>query len=284
MTPLTSTITSIVFLLTGALAVYTMMSRMGSSQPVKPELYRTLHRIAGWIFVVLFIAMLSFMLGKLENYWEEPPSRITLHISLALVLFILLWIKVMIPRFFPKLGKNLFLIGFSVYLISFTMVGLTAGYYIIRRSKRMPYISHAELPERMLDERFGKELFITKCSTCHMLKDIMKPRSREAWERVLNDMLILAEPRITGDEMAQILYYLSLTHVPQPYQGAEEAPPVDRHCLPCHDAKEIYEKRFSPSAWREVVKEMNGYDPEIVPEDKIDEIVDFLVESQRINP
>ncbi|MGA1791343.1 MAG: hypothetical protein ACMUIM_07650 [bacterium] len=284
MPPLTSTIISIVFLFVGAFTVYVMMSIMGAHQPAKPELYRKMHRIAGWIYVILFIAMLLFMLGKLEKYWEEPPSRITLHISLALILFLLLFLKVIIPRFFPRLGKNLFLIGFSVYLISFTLVGLTAGYFIIRRSKQLPYISHAELPERMLDERFGKELFITKCSTCHMIKDIMKPRSKEAWEKVLNEMLILAEPRITGDEMAQILYYLSLTHVPQPYRGAEDASPVDRHCLPCHDAKEIYGKRFSPPAWREIVKEMNGYDPEIVPEDKIDEIVDFLVENQKINP
>ena len=280
MSPGINTFISLVFLICGAVAVYTMMASMGKSQISRPDIYARWHKIAGWVFVALFLLMLIFMIGKLENYWEEPPSRITLHIFLALILFLLLLTKISIPRFFPKLGKNLFMFGFTIFLASFTLIGITGGYYVIRRVKKLPYVYHSEMPEQMLDERFGKELFITKCSTCHMLKDIMKPRSKKAWEDVLNEMLILAEPRITVDEMNQILYYLSLTHVPEPFRGPGDASLVEKHCLPCHDATEIYEKRFNRTAWMEIVRQMNQYDPEIVPEGKIDDIVDFLINNQ----
>lgn len=78
------------------------------------------------------------------------------------------------------LGKLLFLLGTSVYLTSFTRVSITEGYYAIWKYEEKPYISHAEIPEGMKDEAIGKELFITKCSTCHLLQDIMKPRSEMA--------------------------------------------------------------------------------------------------------
>lgn len=277
MNPLISTIIGGFFLFSGAVAVYTMMSKLGRHQISNPERYRTFHHVTGWIFVILFVIMFVFMLARIEHFWEESSPRITVHISLAMALLVLLSIKVTIPRFFPNLGKHLFLLGITVYLASFTLVGITAGYYIVRKIERMPYISHSELPEHMLDEKLGKELFITKCSTCHILENIMNPRSVESWEKVINDMIILAEPRITRHEASQILHYLSLTHVPQSFEVSEEATPIEKHCLPCHELKDIYGQRFSQSGWRSIVEKMNEYDSEIVPEEKINEIVDFLV-------
>ena len=282
MHPSVSSIVSILFLLIGAVALYSMMTKLGSQQTSHPSLHSKLHKFAGWIFIVLFLVFFIVMLGRLRNYWEELPSRLTLHIVLALVLFLLLLVKVTIARFFPSLAKNLFLLGLGAYIAAFTLVGITGGYYLIRRFEHLPYIYHAELPEQMLDERLGKELFISKCSTCHMLKDVMKPRSKEAWEKVANEMFLLAEPRITADEIGQLLYYLTSTHVPKPFTGSEDASIVEKHCLPCHEAKDIYEKRFSRAAWMEILEEMNGYGPELVPKEKLPEIADFLERTQKL--
>jgi cytochrome c5 len=200
---------------------------------------------------------------------------------MAVSLVFLLAVKILIPRFFPKLGKNLFLLGIGVYLISFTLVVITGGYYLIRRLESAPYISHAKLASHMLDEKLGKELFIEKCSTCHVLENIMKPRSAEAWEKVVNDMVVLAGPRITRDEGGQILHYLTVTHVPNPLTEPDESSLMQKHCLPCHDATEIFAKRYNRTAWTEIVKQMNQYDAELVPAENIDEIVDFLLKNQQ---
>jgi hypothetical protein len=281
MNPLVSTIISGFFLLFGAVAVYTMMRRMGGKELLKPEVYTTVHKIAGWAFVLLFIIMFIFMLERVENYWEESSPRITLHISLALALLLLLVIKVTIPRFFARLGKNLFLLGTGVYLVAFSLVTITGGYYIIRTVERTPYLTHADLPKHILDINVGKELFINKCSTCHMLDKIMKPRSAEAWETVVNEMVSLAEPRIRVNEGIQILHYLTLTHVPKSPKIPEDASLVEKHCLSCHEANEIYVRRYSEPGWREIVKKMNECDPGIIPLDKIDEMVEFLLRNQK---
>ena len=282
MDPLVSTIISGFFLFFGGVAVYTMMRRTGGKELSKPEVYIKIHKIAGWIFVILFLIMFIFMLERVENYWEESSPRITLHISLSLALLLLLVIKVTIPRFFNKLGRNLFLLGTGAYLVAFSLVMITGGYYIIRTVERTPYLTHAALPDDILDKEVGKELFIDKCSTCHMLDRIMKPRSAESWEIVVNKMVSLAAPRIRVNEGIQILHYLTLTLVPRTIEIREDASLVEKHCLSCHEAKEIYVRQYSETGWREIVKKMNEYDSEIVPLEKIDEIVEFLVRNQKL--
>lgn len=280
MAPLLSTILSGIFLLFGAIAVYIMMSVQGARSVSNPKLYLIIHRILGWLFVALFIVISVFMLQRVGNYWEESSPRINFHVTLAVSLFSLLAVKIMIPRFFPKLRKNLFFLGIGVYLISFTLVGITGGYYLMRKLESAPYISHAKLDSHLLDEKLGKELFIEKCSTCHVLENIMRPRSAEAWEKVVNDMVVLAEPRITRDEGGQILHYLTMTQVPKPVIKPDEASLMQKHCLPCHDATEIFSKRYNRTGWTEIVKQMNQYDAELVPAEKIDEMVDFLWKNQ----
>ncbi len=148
-------------------------------------------------------------------------------------------------------------------------------------SERHPYISHAKLDPAILDVKLGKELFVEKCSTCHVLENIMEPRSAEAWEKVVNDMIVLAEPRITRDEGAIILHYLDTTRIPKPLKETGEVSLLDKHCLPCHDATEVFSKQYSRAGWTEIVKQMTQYDSKIVPPEKTDEIVDFLMETQQ---
>jgi hypothetical protein len=239
-----------------------------------------LHKIMGWLFVVLFLVMFSFMLPRMDDFWEESAPRIAIHVALSVALLFLLAVKILVARYFKRLAKNLFLLGIVVYGTGFTLVSISGGYYIARLLSRTPYIAHSELDGHLFDETLGKEFFITRCSLCHSLDRIMRFRSVESWEEVINEMVELAEPRINPDEARQILYYLSKTHVPKPYEGPTDASPVQEHCLPCHVPSEIYEKRFSRAGWTEILYQMNGYSPEIVPDDKIESIVDYLLEEQ----
>jgi hypothetical protein len=279
MSPFLSTLLSTLFLLCGAVAVYTMMAVQGGSVS-RPRLYVKAHKTAGWLFAVLFVVMFVYMLQRVGEYWENFSALVAVHITLAVMTLLLLVFKVTTPRFFPRLNKNLYLLGIGVCLVSFTMVAVSAGHYVIHAVKGEPYLSHARLPAHMLDERLGKELFIEKCSTCHMLEQIMRPRSVEAWEKVVNQMVSLANPRITLDEAGQILHYLTLTHVPQTKEIPVQATLTQKHCLPCHEPDELFTKRFNRTGWTEILNKMHEYDPDIVPLDKTEEIVDFLLKKQ----
>lgn len=278
LSPLWSTIISITFLILGGIALYTMLSVQGRRQPPDYQRYAAWHRVAGWVFVILFVFMFISMLQRVEDYWEESPSRIALHVSFSMALVFLLGLKVLIPRFFPKLLKNVFVLGVSVYLLAFTMVWITAGYYLVHQYHETPYISHAELPEHMLDTQLGKQLFIDRCSTCHLLQDIMQVRDTASWEEVIDRMIELAAPRISPAAGGQILHYLVETHTPQ---LVEEGTPLEMHCLPCHKQHEIMGVSYSRVGWQEVVGRMHEYGPEFIPEEKIEEIVDILMEMQQ---
>lgn len=281
MNPLLSTIISLFFLTIGAGAVMLMMARWGRRELAHPQLYTRVHRLLGWLFVVIFLVMVIFMLARVEDYWEETSARVVVHVSLAAAVFILLVLKVLIVRFFKLLSKNLLMIGLGIYVLSFVLVFMTAGYFLIWRYEKQPYLAHAAIPEKMKDERLGKQLFITNCSTCHLLREIMKPRSPESWEKIINEMVALAEPRISPDEAAQILHYLVVSHTPPLEQLNPQGDLVERHCLACHQREEIYSRRLTRRGWVAVVTKMSQIDPELVPSEKIQEIVGFLVKTNQ---
>jgi hypothetical protein len=278
MSPLVSTIISMIFLLTGGISLYCMLRLQGKSEEGVYKLLARWHRWTGWLFGILFLVMFLFMLERVESYWEESSPRIAIHVTLAVALFLLLILKIALPRYFKKLNRHLFLLGTATYLTAFTMVWITAGYFFIWSYEEDPYISHRELPQQMLDEELGKQLFIDKCSVCHLLGNIMQKRSAESWEEVVNRMIELAAPRIAPGEGAQVLHYLTRTHVPESVPAEKEATTIEKYCLPCHAPRDIRKPSYSRTGWREVVVEMRDYAQELIPADRTEEIVDALLQ------
>lgn len=279
MSPFTSTILSIIFLVAGAVAVYTMSALQGA-KVTNTKAYKLVHMVAGWVFAALFLVIFFFMAARVRIYWEESSPRISIHVALSMALLALVIVKVSIKRLFPLLGKHYFMLGILTYSLSFAMVGITAGYYIIWRYEERSVASQEKLGVDMLELNLGKELFIEKCTTCHLLKEIMTPRSPGAWAKVVSEMIEIAEPRIKPAEGEQILNYLSKTHGPV-ITGKAGATPVELHCLPCHEATEIYRQEHGRTGWTQIVRQMRQYDAELIPEDKIDDIVDYIMEKKQ---
>lgn len=278
--PFFSTAASLLFLGLGAVAVFTMMARMGKADLSSPDTYTKIHRISGWSFIVVFVGVFTYMLTRLSNYTEEFTARISIHLTLAIALICLLAIKISIARYFPNLGKKLFAFGVGVYLLAFPMVLITAGYHMIKLITREPYVYHGDYNRIFADERLGKEFLITKCSTCHVLHTILKPRSEKAWGNIVNRMVVLAQPRISPGEANQILAYLRKNFVPRPIASPEKATLIEKHCLPCHEANEIYKTPHSLTAWKVIIRKMSDLDENIVPPDKVNEIAEHLLKSQ----
>ena len=277
LSPKATTILSLLFVLAGSVSLVIMMGKLGGKQFARPEFATRVHRVMGWSFAVLYLFLLIVMIGRIERYWETAPARIAIHVALAVSLFVLLCVKIAIPRLFPGLSRHLFVFGVSVYLVAFVLVGITAGYYLLQTFRGVPYISHSTLPGRMEDPRLGLELFITRCSVCHPLRDILTPRKPKEWEAIVTRMVKLAEPRISPDEAGQVLDYLQATRVPKPSAPMARTSLVGRYCSACHVIEDIERRHFDRTEWTKIVSRMSKRAPDIVPPDNIKTIVDALV-------
>jgi hypothetical protein len=213
MSPETSTFISIIFLLLGAAAAGSMMMILGrqSNNRALP----VVHRLAGWLFALLYVVMAAVMTERMTRHWEPLSPLTTVHGTLSVTLLLLLALKLVIPRFLPGLVKHLFLLGISVFLLAFTLVGISAGYYLVLKIRKIPYISHNDLLNSELDAQQGKQFLIVKCATCHIVKDILVNRSPEEWEKIVNRMVKLAAPQITPGEARQIVYFLATEYGPR---------------------------------------------------------------------
>ena len=212
MSPEMSTIVSILFLVLGTAAVLTMMIKLGRQSTNHTLLI--IHRVAGWSFALVFVAMATVMTERMTRHWEQLSALTTVHGTMAVTLLLLLILKLLIPRFFPGLAKHLFLLGVSTFLLAFTLVGITAGYYLVLKIRKIPYITHYDLTNTELDAQRGKQFLIVKCSTCHIVKDILTNHSLAEWEEIVNRMVKLAAPQITPGEARQIIYFLVTEYGP----------------------------------------------------------------------
>lgn len=147
MTPLPSAAMTLVMILCGAIAVVVMMNRLGRPDSQPTLLQINIHRVSGWIFVASFLALFGTMVIRFYYFWEEDPARIVLHYAAAFVLFLLLLLKISIPRFYPGFRKHLFAIGFSVFTLAFLTAASALSHYIVRTTLRAPYISHTTLSD-----------------------------------------------------------------------------------------------------------------------------------------
>lgn len=278
MSPAASAAVTAVFLLAGALAVWTMTAMLGRSAPPGRIPYRMIHRVSGWVFFLLLLLMFVTMFGRIENFWEESPPRIALHFALASGLLFLAAVKVGVARYCKGLGKHLFGLGIGVYLLAFPMTIITGSYYLVRVLEGSPYLSHAALTDH-LDERLGKALMIDKCTTCHPLLDVLRPRTAPDWEKTVSRMVALARPRIKPMEGRQILNYLILNHIPREATPEDrEGTPFQKYCTHCHTWAEMEPHRLDQESWEKVVRRMHGHAPKLVPLERAAEIAAYLAE------
>jgi hypothetical protein len=284
MTPAINTAVAAVFLLAGALAVWTMTVMLGREAAPGRFPYRKIHRVSGWVFVFLLLFMFVTMFARIESFWEESPPRITLHFALAIALLFSVTVKVGVARYCKGLGKHLFGLGIGVYLLAFPMAIITGSYYIVRVVEGSPYLSHAELPDH-LDEQLGKALMIDKCTTCHLLLDVLKPRTASDWEETVSRMVALARPRIKPMEGRQILNYLILNHTPRDMAAEErKGTPFQKYCSHCHTWAEMTPHRLDQEGWEKVVRRMHGHASELVPLEQVEEIAAYLAEKLGHSP
>ena len=85
------------------------------------------HRVGGYLFIALFCVMGYFMLARLGDAGGSPPPATMLHITLAMVLSPLIFVKILVARYYKSYHSFLTPIGLTIFVLSFVLIGITAG-------------------------------------------------------------------------------------------------------------------------------------------------------------
>jgi cytochrome c5 len=212
----------ILFLLCGVAAFFLMMHLWGypydkatRTSAAPPGLMR-LHRILGWVYVLIYLVMMYEMVPRLWLYQVELPARTVVHLMLGMTIGVILLIKLSIIRFFRHLEEWMPALGVGLLLCTVLLSGLSipfalrefalassavgGGVYSLENRERVArLLPLAGLPEEApvvelasLDAlREGRNVLVRKCVECHDLKTILiRPRSPADWWKTVERMAV----------------------------------------------------------------------------------------------
>ncbi len=181
---------SLLLFISAAVSVYAMFEVFGRSTPAPAlERFKRLHKISGYIYVVLFVLISYLCVGFAMASRAEPSPRAALHIALALSILAIFLIKVLYVRMFRQFYAQAKTIGVIMGVLSFVLVGISGGFYLaasrfgrdrtvdksVYYELKGPLLSVAQVArpgimavrtDRLSIER-GRTLFLSKCAICH---------------------------------------------------------------------------------------------------------------------
>lgn len=187
---LLKSILSLLMLLPAVYGMYEIYAVFGlPADSNRAMLRKRRHRVSGYLFILLFLAVAYLCVSFAIASRTEPAPRASLHILLSFAVAALLMIKVSFLRLFRQLYEQAKFIGTLIGVLSFVLVGISAGYYLavsrlgqdltFDRSAsfalRGPFLavtridgpaSAAIRTDRRSIER-GRLMFASRCSLCH---------------------------------------------------------------------------------------------------------------------
>ena len=267
LTTSTSVGLGLAFVLLGGINVWLVLEAWSRVKAAKASSRMlTLHRIGGYLFIALFCVMTYYMFARLRNGTADTSATVTLHLALAMILSPLLFIKVLIARYYKNQHSLLLPIGLTIFVLAFVLIASTVGPYLARASKFQQVSidpAHAA-PPVTIDLNQASELMQKRCSKCHNLDRVVGARKdAQGWITTVDRMRATPGADITEADAQIIISYLaSQTGT----KGSENTAKmevaralVDQRCGRCHSLDRVYKATETPDQWREIVTRMVGY-------------------------
>src|SRR6202521_612856 len=254
------------FVLVGAINVWLILQ---ASARVKDAIasarFIAAHRIGGYLFIALFCVMAYFMVARLGDIAGGASPGTMIHLTLAMVLSPLLFVKVLVARYYKNYYSLLMPIGLVIFVLSFVLIGITAGPYLAHQT-RMQTVSLAaiDLPPAGIDINLAAAMMEKRCSKCHNLDRIAGARKdARGWLATVNRMRALPDSGISEEDSWIIVSYLASQMAPKGSVAAASLEVaralVDQRCGRCHNLDRVYKTAQTPEEWRATVTRMVGF-------------------------
>ena len=259
LTPSASIALGLAFVVVGAINVWLVLEAWARVKAAKASSRMiALHRIGGYIFIGLFCVMTYFMAARLRGGGADSSANVSIHLTLAMILSPLLFIKVLIARYYRNQHSLLMPIGLTIFVLAFVLIASTAGPYLVRahRVERVS-IDPVNVQPIALDLDRASDLMQKRCSKCHNLDRVVGARKdAKGWAATVERMRGMTGADIS-EEDAQIIVQLLGSRNGATTEVARAL--VDQRCGRCHSLDRVYKATMSADEWRETVTRMVEY-------------------------
>lgn len=257
---LTSTL-GFLFVIMAAVQVWLMLEVIGREKPrFNQKVVSFVHRWNGRLFLIVYFVLAFVMIQRLAQSGAPLDTRTIIHAALALSILPLLFVKILIVRYYPQAFNFVLPIGVAILSISVAFVGLMGGYYFIKKASGN-YVSTYNAQAGYLDVEVGRAVVIDKCNKCHDLTRVFTlAKTPEDWLATVNRMAERDPTWLNADQIQQAVYFLSER---QNIKKAEQVTPVQAEtilltkCSKCHNLDRAFNKRRTEHEWKILVKRMS---------------------------
>jgi ferredoxin-NADP reductase len=223
------------------------------------------HRIGGYLFIALFCVMGYFMVARWGAVARGAPPGTMIHLTLAMVLTPLLFVKVLVARYYKTYYSVLMPLGLVIFVLAFVLIGITAGPSLARQARMQTVSLDAiNLPPTAIDMNIAAATMEKRCSKCHNLDRVAGARKdTRGWVATVNRMKGLPDSGISEEESRIIISYLASRMAPKDSVAAANLEVaralVDQRCGRCHGLDRVYKTAETPEKWRATVTRMVSY-------------------------
>jgi ferredoxin-NADP reductase len=256
----------VAFVLIGAINVWLILQASAQVRDAQASTRLiAAHRIGGYLFIALFCVMGYFMLARLGDASGGAPPGTMLHITLAMVLSPLLFVKVLVARYYKSYHSFLTPIGLTIFVLSFVLIGITAGPYLAHHAKMQTVSLPAiDLPAADIDINMATSTMEKRCSKCHNLDRIVGAhKDAPGWLATVNRMKALPDSGILEEDARIIVSYLASQMGQKGSLAAASLEVaravVDQRCGRCHSLDRVYKTAETPEEWRATVYRMVAF-------------------------
>jgi ferredoxin-NADP reductase len=220
------------------------------------------HRIGGYLFILMFCIMSYFMISRMKDGSGTTSAGTMIHMTVAMLLTPLLFVKVLIARYYKTYYSLLMPVGLLIFVLSFVLVAMAAEPYLIRNTNiRSVSIEEINLTNAAMDLTQAAATMQERCSKCHDLERVVSARKdARGWLSTVNRMRQLPASGISEEDVKTIVLFLASQNPPE--QSSPQADLavgralVNQRCAACHSLDRVYKTAETPAEWRETVNKM----------------------------
>ncbi len=200
---------SIAWLVLGVVTLVTMAEGLGRNRPGTSALRKSLHRICGYAFAVLYVVFLVGMFVRLERFGPPQGQWIGWHAYLGCILFLLIAVKIAVVRRYKKYMSGVAGVGTLIVAVAFAIVAMSGGWRIFSHctSGRVDVSYRGKTYRASIGA--GKKVTYLKCARCHDLRPVyLFSREEQEWERYVKRMQDKDPELLTDEDCAHSIGYL----------------------------------------------------------------------------